>query len=191
MHITQLLQQNPLFVFALNDEAAHQFAEYRTLLTGVGKINAAYHLTKAIGLEKPSIIVNLGSAGSSFFQKGEVVCCTRFLQRDMDATALGFERYQTPFSGQPALLSYGIVLSNLPHAICGSGDNFDTSHGTTDYSIVDMEAFALASVAQREGIPFLCLKYISDGADDAAAEEWAVTVHRSALALKAAMDTLF
>ena len=47
-----------------------------------------------------------------------------------------------------------------------------------------MEAYAFAYVAMKEQIPFLCLKYISDGADGAAAEDWMVQVHHAAAAFK-------
>lgn len=33
-------------------------------------------------------------------------------------------------------------------------------------------------------IPFMCLKYISDGADGTAADDWAVQVHNAAVAFK-------
>jgi adenosylhomocysteine nucleosidase len=36
----------------------------------------------------------------------------------------------------------------------------------------------------KEQIPFLCLKYISDGADGMAAEDWNVQVHNAAVAFK-------
>ena len=55
-------------------------------------------------------------------------------------------------------------------------------HISLDYNVVDMEAYALAVVAMQEDIPFLCLKYISDGADDNAAEDWLVQVHKAAMA---------
>jgi hypothetical protein len=38
----------------------------------------------------------LSSAGSSEYKTGEVVCCTQFIQRDMDVTPLGFPKYKTP-----------------------------------------------------------------------------------------------
>ena len=179
-----------MFAFALNDEAAREFAPHREVFTGVGKIKAAYHLLKAIHEKRPGIIINLGTAGSNLFRKGEVVCCTGFIQRDMNAIPLGFDRYETPFSGEPPLLQYGLRLEHLPEAICGTGDSFDTEHHTTDYAVVDMEAFALAYVAQQENIPFLCLKYISDGADGAAAQDWAITVHQAAIALREAMERI-
>lgn len=47
-----------------------------------------------------------------------------------------------------------------------------------------MEAYALAHVAKQENIPFLCLKYISDGADGGAADDWNLQVHHAAKALR-------
>lgn len=173
-----------LFVFALDVEATNEFEHLHTIFTGCGKVNAAYALAKALQQRRPNLIVNLGSAGSRDFKKGEVICCTRFLQRDMNATALGFAPYQTPFANTDAVLPYGQKLRGLPEGVCGSGDSFETAHTTPDYNVVDMEAYALAYVAQQEGLPFLCLKYISDGADGAAAEEWTVQVHRAAAAFK-------
>jgi len=111
-----------------------------------------------------------------------VVCCTQFVQRDMDVRGLGFELYKTPFSNIPLVLDYGLPMQNFPEGTCGTGDNFEMEHNTTQYNVVDMEAYALATVAQKEQIPFLCLKYISDGADDSAAEDWTVLVHKASLA---------
>ncbi|WP_262250199.1 phosphorylase family protein [Parapedobacter soli] len=56
------------------------------------------------------------------------------------------------------------------------------AHAATGYNVVDMEAYALAVVAMKENIPFLCLKYISDGADGNAAADWTVQVHQAAAA---------
>lgn len=171
-----------LFSFALESEAAEVFKSHNTLITGIGKVNAAYELAKAIQKKRPSIIVNLGSAGSSCFQKGEVICCTKFVQRDMDVRGLGFAQYETPLSNLPPILEYGLLMDNLNEGICGTGDNFEMGHCSDAYNVVDMEAYALAMIAMKENIPFLCLKYISDGADDNAAEDWTVQVHKAAIA---------
>lgn len=171
-----------LIVFALEMESRSLFDRHRLIHTGVGKIHAAYHLSKAICQKRPALVVNLGSAGSSVHKTGSVVCCTGFIQRDMDVTPLGVEKYATPFSSHPTLLSNGIKLENMPHAICGTGDNFETSHhqDTPPYDVVDMEAYALAHICEEENIPFLCLKYISDGADGAAAGQWEDALHDGA-----------
>lgn len=173
-----------LFVFALEAEAGSVFAEMNSVFTGIGKVNAAIALTKAIAAHRPRLIVNLGSAGSLRHGKGEVVCCTRFVQRDMDVTPLGFARYQTPLSDTPVLLEHGVVIPGLPHEACGSGDSFEINHGEAPYDVVDMEAYVLALIARSESIPFVCLKYISDDAGSDAAEDWAVQVHLAAEAFK-------
>ncbi|RYY15737.1 MAG: nucleosidase [Chitinophagaceae bacterium] len=186
--------EDVLFTFALASEAADEFTKYRHLICGIGKVNAAYYLAKAIQVERPKLIVNLGSAGSSCYKKGEIVCCTRFVQRDMDVRGLGYEQYETPFSGLPPILEYGLQMEGITQAVCGTGDSFDMAHCTTIYDVVDMEAYALALVAMKEDIPFLSLKYISDGADDNAAEDWLVQVHKAAVAfagvLKLNRDTV-
>jgi adenosylhomocysteine nucleosidase len=189
--VTELINNaSVLFVFALESEAAEAFGDCSLLFTGIGKVNAAFHLTRRIFQQKPALIVNMGSAGSNAFKRGEVVCCSQFLQRDMDVTGLGFRKYETPLSGQEPLLQYGLKLHGLPEGICGTGDSFEMAHGCPDYNVLDMEAYPLAWIARQENIPFLCLKYISDGADGMAAEHWTEQVHYAAVAFRKIIDRL-
>lgn len=182
--IENISKQNSLFVFALASEAAEEFDDCNKLVCGIGKVNAAYELSRSLRERRPELIINIGSAGSNVFERGTVVCCTKFIQRDMDVRGLGYQLYETPFSTEPIVLEYGLCAQGLPQGICGTGDNFEMSHAAKVYDVVDMEAFALAHVAKKENIPFLCLKYISDGADGGAADDWTVEVHRAAEALK-------
>ena len=41
--IKELLNKNPLYVFALESEASDKFVNESPLFIGVGKVNAAYH----------------------------------------------------------------------------------------------------------------------------------------------------
>ncbi|OQP65522.1 nucleosidase [Niastella vici] len=185
-----LLKLKPLFVFALPMEAANEFIDFDTLFVGVGKVQSIYYLMKKIIDCKPSIIINVGSAGSNEFKPGEVVCCTQFIQRDMNVTPLGFPKYKTPFSNIEPVLNYGIETPYFPIGICGSGDSFEVC-GCPDYKVVDMEAYSLAWLSMQEQIPFLCLKYITDGIDDKAAKDWNITVHLAAAALRRSIDVIF
>lgn len=178
----------PRLVFAMKEEAQDVFSDFDVLHTGIGKVNAAFALTKSIVQSRPDVVVNMGTAGSGKFDRGSVVNCTSFIQRDMDVTALGIEKYKTPFSDDPVEIEYGLKLSNMPQGICGSGDNFDVS-AANRFDVVEMEAYALALICQREQIPFLCLKYISDGADGNSSDDWNETLHKAAEALKSALDT--
>ncbi len=181
---TAFAVEDTLFVFALESEAAKAFDHTRKLITGIGKVNAAIALTKEIGSKKPKLIVNPGSAGGVGFQKGEVICCTHFIQRDMDARGLGFKKFETPLSDIPVILDNGLKMDNLKQGICGSGDSFEMNHINTEYNVIDMESYPLALIAMQENIPFLCLKYISDDAGSDAADDWAVQVHLASEAFR-------
>ena len=64
--LTESSIKNALFVFALESEEAGEFEQYNKLFTGIGKVNAAYALTKQLHTQRPELIINLGSAGSTF-----------------------------------------------------------------------------------------------------------------------------
>lgn len=170
---------DPLVVMALELEAGQQFAQagVPVLYTGVGKINAAYHLASKLteyrldGSATP-LVLNFGTAGSPHFKTGELVWCSTFVQRDMDATMLGFEAGATPYDESPNVLTTPSLGIELPEAICGTGDSFATSHSATHFNVVDMEAYALAKVCRLAGARFASFKFISDGADGASPETW-------------------
>lgn len=182
--------EGALVVFALEQESQDLFKDQDVLYTGVGKINAAYALTRRLYQNRPSIVINMGTAGSTKYPAGTVLHSTCFIQRDMDVSPLGFARWETPFSGQSVILEYGQSVSNTPHAICGTGDDFEINHDGHHYDIVDMEAYSLARVCQLENVPFVCLKYISDGADSKAHSDWGDALRHAAVSLKSALDCL-
>lgn len=190
MTINGTKYHNPLFVFAMKAEAGEEFENQDVLFTGLGKVNASYQLTKFLSHYQPDVVINLGTAGSKVFNKGEIICCHQFVQRDMNVTELGFEKYKTPFSKEEAILDYGLKLRYLKQGICGTGDSFETSITESIYNVVDMEAYALALVCKSESIPFLCLKYISDGADDSAANDWNNEVKNAAKKLREIINGL-
>jgi adenosylhomocysteine nucleosidase len=177
----------PLIVMALPIESQGIFegAGVPVLYTGLGKVNAAIALTRRLsacraGGEALPRVVNFGSAGSRHFQTGQLVACRRFLQRDMDVTALGFALGHTPFEELPAQLEFAPVFSHLPEGLCGSGDSFETGAARLHCEVIDMEAYALAKVCYVEGAPFACAKYITDGADHAAARDWESNLKQAA-----------
>ncbi len=162
------------------------------LYCGVGKVNAALALMReltryAVLGEAMPLVLNFGSAGSRRFDAGTLVECHEFVQRDMDVGPLGFGLGETPFDEAPACLTFERVFGRLPAAVCGSGDSFATAATDMERAvagrhceIVDMEAYALAKVCWREEAPFGCVKYVSDGADHEAADDWQRNVHRAA-----------
>ncbi len=182
-----------LVVFALEQESQNVFDDYPVLYTGVGKVQAALALSQHLQRATPKMIVNLGTAGSQKHTKGSVVNATSFIQRDMDVTPLGLAPYQTPFSAHPVELVYGEAVHPFPTATCGTGDNFSVQEdfGNGAYDVVDMEAYVLALISKSHGIPFVCLKYISDGADGAADLDWEEALKVTASTLKTALEQTF
>ena len=175
----QELNKKILIVCALEVETQGQLEDYDVLYTGVGKVNATYKLTTHFGKYGSYIpydlVINYGTAGSRKIKKKTLVDCTKFVQRDMDVTGLGFMRGETPFEDEPPLmLDFGITKYNniKRRAVCGSGDNFVEDRTQYYGEVVDMEAYALAKVCYLRDIPFVSFKYITDGADEQAHEDW-------------------
>lgn len=176
-----------LVVMALESEAQGVFerAGVPVLFTGVGKINAACALTRrlvelrASGSPLPHV-VNFGTAGSHTFPSGTLVTCCSFVQRDMDVTALGFPAGTTPFDVAPAMLEFPPAIADLPQGICSSADAFETRGPASACDVLDMEAYALAKVCWLEKARFSCVKYITDGADHAAAGAWQENLPKAA-----------
>ena len=187
----------PLVVIALELEGQGLFerADISVLYTGLGKVNAALSLAKKLATLRargalPALVVNFGTAGSRSFATGSMVACRQFVQRDMDVTGLGFALGETPFESVPAKLAFPAVFSGLPEGVCGTGDRFETGAAGLPCDVIDMEAYALAKACLAEAVPFACAKYISDGADEAAAGDWASSLPAAAAAFMALYESL-
>ena len=140
--------------------------------TGLGKINAAMSVTKHIIQSQPEIIYNYGTAGSTKDIKGLVECGT-FIQRDIDCTPLGFEKFQTPFEPDDDILLRSTTHDMVPNLLtCSTGDNFVTDDLDHEADVVDMEAYAIAKVCKKFDVSFRCFKYISDKTNQDSSNDW-------------------
>ena len=162
---------------------------FEVLYCGLGKVNAAHILTRRLvqaslqGHQFPYVL-NMGSAGSHSFATGSLVAADRFVQRDMDVTGLGFAWGETPFETDPPVITFAPRFHHLPHGICGSGDSFLQGPPPIPSDIIDMEAYALAKICLRESMPFACVKYITDGADGSASDDWQTNLTHAAQAFE-------
>ena len=170
-----------LIVCALEQETQGQLGDYDpdVIYTGVGKVNATYKLTsylESFGEYMPyKIVINYGTAGSRDLPIGELVDCTKFTQRDMDVTGMGFIKGQTPFEKEvPMILDYDHIQFNPigKKLRCGTGDNFVQTDKDTYSDVFDMEAYALAKVCHHYKVPFISFKYITDNADEHSPKDW-------------------
>ena len=181
-----------LVVFALPAEAGGRFDATASpvLYTGVGKVNAAWALTRALAHRRPRLVLGFGTVGSPRLPTHALVECTRFVQRDMDVRPLGVPLGTTPYDDLPAALAVPRRWPTLPEATCGSADHFVSGHDVGDCDVVDMEAYALAKVCRREDTDFMTIKYVTDGGDHAAHNDWAANLPRAAAAFRALYDQL-
>jgi len=173
-----VMEKNILIVSALEVETQGKLDDWDVIYTGVGKINATMTLVDRLtdyNYVKPDLVINYGTAGSRKIKKKTLVDCTKFVQRDMDVTGLGFLRGETPFEQDPPVIIQPQNIDFNPigrNATCGTGDCFVEDKSQYYGEVVDMEAYALAKVCYNYGIPFISFKYITDGADEQAHEDW-------------------
>ena len=116
-----------LFVMAVEAEhGAHLRARFDPLFTGVGPVEAGVATGAALARlaasgRMPDLVVSLGSAGSARLQHGAVYQATEVAWRDVDASALGFARGETPFSGLPPVLPLPLRVTGIPGASLSTG----------------------------------------------------------------------
>ncbi len=157
--------------------------------SGIGKINATLTALKAIQELQPTRILNFGTAGKVNPQVHGLLEIAKVIQRDMQTEPLA-PRGHTPFCPLP----YEYFSLSGEH-ICGTGDSFVTAHDPwlheQKVDVVDMELFAIATVAHQLGVPWQSFKYITDDANENSGNEWQEKVnHGEMLFLEKLADVL-
>ena len=170
---------NVLIVSALPQEIPnHKSFPFELVFTGVGKVNATYSLMKTLYTKHYDLVINYGTAASKTYDG--LVDCTKFIQRDMDATPMGLKIGETPFEDEPSMIDFSHIKNPIgKNLTCYTGDSFVTDIQYMD--VVDMESYALAKTCRNFGIDFVSYKYISD---DGNADDWEKNCHKGAKKFK-------
>jgi adenosylhomocysteine nucleosidase len=170
----------PLLVVALAEEAAHLDTAYPVLLTGVGKLQAAITVSGLLARgERPSEIINLGTAGALSPGLAGTHEISRVIQHDFDTEALRLVTGHTfglpvELAGTGPVLATGDVFVSDPTLRAALAMRAD---------LVDMEGYAVAAAACAYGVPVRIVKHVSDEADGAATTTWPETVQECARSL--------
>ena len=141
----------------------------------------------------PKLVVSLGSAGSAKLEQAGLYQASSVSWRDMDASALGFEKGLTPFLDLPATLPLDLHIPGLPLATLSTGANIvsGAAYDAIPEDMVDMETFAILRACQQFGLPLIALRGISDGAEDLAhVGDWTRYLHIIDTKLAVAVDHL-
>ena len=198
-HIAALGGKRLFFVMATEHEyGPHLRRRITPLISGVGPVEAAVATSAALAAlasddELPDLVVSLGSAGSRTLEHAALYQINRVSYRDMDATALGFEKGRTPFLDIPVVLEIDHRVSGLPAASISTGANIvsGAAYDDVDTDMVDMESFAVLRAAERFGVPMIGLRGISDGRTDLAGlHDWTEYLHVIDEKLAKALDLI-
>ena len=197
--VTILAGRRLLFVMAVEPEYGPNLrARFTPLMTGVGPVESAVVLASALGRlagerALPDLVVSLGSAGSRTLEQASVYQVSSVSYRDMDASALGFPKGQTPFLDMPATLDMPHHIPGIPDATLSTGANIvsGTAYDGIDADMVDMETYAVLRACHRFYIPLIGLRGISDGAAELRhVSDWTEYLHVTDEKLADAVDSL-
>ncbi|GAA5026053.1 nucleoside phosphorylase [Microbacterium fluvii] len=169
-----------LLVAALEAELAafeHELAGFDRLVTGPGKLQAAHALTRALESTAYDEIVVVGTAGAidarlhaTVFEVYEVCAAIQHDVTDIDGIV-----------GQHVSLPQRVDLAR-GDVVIATGDHFVDDAEAVEVirplgaSLVDMETYAYAWVAEQYGVPLRVFKAVSDRAQDDAITDWRATV---------------
>lgn len=161
-------------------------AEIIAIHCGIGKVNAAAAAVHLIDIGCEAVLNYGFSGGLGTAKKNELYLCDRFTEHDFDLTMIGYKPCEKPGQDSYIYKSDGrldrIIRELLPDIKSGTavtGDCFicDSARSrflseTFNAVSCDMETAAIAYVCEYAGVPFACVRKISDGADESAEESY-------------------
>lgn len=166
-----------LLVAALEGELVAfppQLEGFDRLVTGPGKLQATYALTRALDAREYEEVVVVGTAGAIDplldVAVYEIDAAIQHDVTDID----GIVGHHVSLPHRVELDSDGVTIA--------TGDHFvDDAEAVAvirplGAGLVDMETYAYAWVAQQFGVPIRVLKAVSDRAQDGAITDWNATV---------------
>ena len=162
---------NDLVLIALKGEAPELVDKPGVFYTGVGKVNAAIVAATLIERYKPKRVFNFGTAGGITVDHGGIFKCTKFSQRDLKVSGC--------IVGQDAVDACAPITFSTDGLHVSTGDNFVTDPADAQGAdLVDMEAYAIAKACQDANVEFICYKYVSDRADNNAADNFQDNIYK-------------
>ena len=164
-----------------------------SIVTGIGKTQAAMRLTKAILEHQPQCVINIGTAGTLRHRIGDILLSRDYIDRDFQQIQLpgvGFH-LQNTFPLPETICEIFQQMQQaamVPTAVLSTGDNFVTDAAHLSEDMVDMEGFALAAVCQELRVPLFSVKYITDFIGQNSVEDWAAKLQHARAALTKFLD---
>jgi len=161
---------------------------YEQLVTGPGKLQATYALTRQLDAAPYEEILVVGTAGSvdrTVVGVHEVTAAIQHDVSDIDGIA-----------GQHVSLPARVETGRPGRVVIATGDHFvDDSAAVAGIRslggvLVDMETYAYIWVAQQFGVPIRVFKAVSDSAENDAITDWRAAVAACSADLLTAVQDL-
>jgi adenosylhomocysteine nucleosidase len=144
-------------------------ARIKPLLVGVGPVEAAVDVTRALtwlddNADLPTLVVSLGSAGSSKLEQTSVYQVASVAYGDV----LARPGCYMPFLGLPTNVDLPLRIPGIPEASLTTGANVILGHAHSNIptDMVDMETYAVLRACQFYNLPLIGLRGILNGADE-------------------------
>lgn len=146
--------------------------------SNVGKVNSARVCQMLIDNFNPSLVINVGTAGSvdNRLEIGDIVVADRLVQYDFDVTPFGRKLGEIENIGEYTHVSKELLNLfndiNVNIGCIASGDKFivdreekDNIRNTFNALCIEMEGASIAQVCYLDNIPFLVIRSITDKLD--------------------------
>ena len=151
------------------------------LRVGMGKVLAAFNLTKALCNDSYDLVLNVGTAGTLNHKVGDIFVCHRFVDRDLEKIVLPHVCSDISF---PEKTDLDCVDKYENVGVSNTGDSFVTEVGDFTGDVIDMEAFAQAQVCKLMDVNFVAVKYVTDIIGQNSREVWLDKLRDAREALK-------
>lgn len=166
-----------LLVAALDAELVAFPAElegFDRLVTGPGKLQAAYGLTRALSLRDYEEVLVLGTGGAIDPElTGTVYEISAAVQHDVsDLDGIVGQHVSLP--PRVEIDREGVTIATGDHFV-DDAERVELIRGL-GAGMVDMETYAYIWVAQQFGVPIRVIRAVSDRAQDDAITDWRTTV---------------
>lgn len=184
--LKQVGDKKLLYVMAAQPEYGPALqARINPLMCGIGPVESGVNVTHALtelklSNELPDYVVSLGSAGSRSLEQTGVYQAKSVSYRDMDASALGFEKGTTPLLDLPKELIMPVLMNGVQAVRLSTGANVvsGSAYDDIDADMVDMETFAILRACHLFDLPLISLRGISDGKEELdKLEDWTEYLH--------------
>jgi adenosylhomocysteine nucleosidase len=163
----------------VNEKGDYQTGNTIIKISKIGKVNAAYTVTKSIyeyGKNNIKEIINIGTAGSINEPIGTIIKGSKYIYGDVDVTPFNYQLGQVP-----EMPEYYGKEGNLIITTDSFVTNIDNLKLSTEIknkiTAIEMEATAIAQVCYLEDIKFSTYKVISDNANHKADKDFKGNIH--------------